>query len=148
MQSGIALHGRVRRSRTGFNAMASVVIVGIVLGLALALIVLRYTLLSPVPRTITSLSDAERLVNYHIDAANRRLRRDAWMLTFVVSHLDPENHTVMVRIGINYRRRGYPDYLGQFQQAWANARVMLQAKEKIAAAFAKRAFQADIQTFT
>jgi hypothetical protein len=120
----------------------------IAIGLILLGCVLWYTLFSPVPRTITSLSDAERLVNYHIDAANRRLRRDAWMLTFVVSHLDLEKRTVAVRIAINYRRRGYPDYIGQFQQAWANARVMLQAKEKIAAAFAKRAFQADIQTFT
>jgi hypothetical protein len=128
--------------------MVYVAIVGVVLGLALVLIVLRHTLFSPVPGTITSLSDAERLVNYHIDVANRRLRRDAWMLTFVVSHLDLEKHTVTVRLGINYRRRGYPDYIGRFQQAWANARVMLQAKEKIAAAFAKRAFQADIQTFT
>src|SRR5215510_3186756 len=128
--------------------MVYVAIVGVVLALALVLIVLRYTLISPIPRSITSLSDAERVVNYHIDAANRRLRRDAWMLTFVVSHLDLEKRTVTVRIGINYRRRGYPDYIGQFQQAWANARVMLQAKEKIAAAFAKRAFQADIQTFT
>ncbi len=128
--------------------MVYVAIVGVVLGLALVLIGLRYTLISPIPRSITSLSDAERVVNYHIDAANRRLRRDAWMLTFVVSHLDLEKRTVTVRIGINYRRRGYPDYIGQFQQAWANARVMLQAKEKIAAAFAKRAFQADIQTFT
>ncbi len=128
--------------------MVYVAIVGVVLGLALVLIGLRYTLISPIPRIITSLSDAERVVNYHIDAANRRLRRDAWMLTFVVSHLDLEKRTVTVRIGINYRRRGYPDYIGQFQQAWANARVMLQAKEKIAAAFAKRAFQADIQTFT
>jgi hypothetical protein len=128
--------------------MVYVAIVGVVLGLALVLIGLRYTLISPIPRSITSLSDAERVVNYHIDAANRRLRRNAWMLTFVVSHLDLEKRTVTVRIGINYRRRGYPDYIGQFQQAWANARVMLQAKEKISAAFAKRAFQADIQTFT
>jgi hypothetical protein len=128
--------------------MVYVAIVGVVLALALVLIVLRYTLISPIPRSITSLSDAERVVNYHIDAANRRLRRDAWMLTFVVSHLDLEKRTVTVRLGINYRRRGYPDYFGQFQQAWANARVMLQAKEKVAAAFAKRAFQADIQTFT
>src|ERR671924_376569 len=116
MPSGIALLWRVYRSRTGFNEMVYVAIVGIVLGLALALIVLRYTLFSPVPRTITSLSDAERLVNYHIDAANRRLRRDAWMLTFVVSHLDPENHTVMVRIGINYRRRGILIILGNFNK--------------------------------
>jgi len=122
--------------------------VGIVIGLLLLGIILRYAVFPPIPRTITSLADAERLVNYHIDAANRRLRRDAWMLTFVVSHLDLEKRTVTVRIGINYGRRGYPDYLGRFQQIWANARVMLQAKEKIAAAFAKRAFQAEVNTFT
>lgn len=125
-----------------------VALVGIVIGLALLLIVIRYTLFSPVPRHITSLTDAERLVNYHIEAANRRLRHEAWMLTFVVSHLDLDRHTVTVRIGINYGRRGYPNYIGRFQQMWANARLMLQTKEKIASAFAKRAFQAEIETFT
>jgi hypothetical protein len=120
----------------------------IVIGLLLLGLILRYALFPPIPRTITSLADAERLVDYHIDAANRRLRREAWMLTFVVSHLDLETRTVSVRIGINYGRRGYPNYLGRFQQIWANARVMLQAKEKITAAFAKRAFQAEVNTFT
>jgi hypothetical protein len=70
------------------------------------------------------------------------------MLTFVVSHLDLDQRTVSVRIGINYRRRGYPNYVGRFQQMWANARVMLHAKEKITEAFAKRAFQAEVETFT
>jgi hypothetical protein len=121
---------------------------GIVIGLLLLGAILRYAIFPPVPRTITSLADAERLVNYHIDAANRRLRRDAWMLTFVVSHLDLDKRTVAVRIGINYGRRGYPNYLGRFQQMWENARVMLQAKEKITAAFARRAFQAEVETFT
>ena len=111
-------------------------------------IVLRYTVFSPVPRAITSLADAERLVDYHIGAANRRLHREAWRLTFVVAQLDLEKHTVSVRIGINYGRRGYPNYVGRFQQMWANARIMLQAKEKITAAFAKRAFRAEVQTFT
>ena len=119
---------------------------------AISLIVLgfvfRYTVFSPIPRTITSLADAERLVEYYVGAANRRLRREAWMLTFVVSQLDLEKHTVSVRIGINYGRRGYPNYVGRFQQMWANARVMLQAKEKITAAFAKRAFQVEVETFT
>jgi hypothetical protein len=125
--------------------------VGLAIGLLIVLVlggILRYTLFSPVPRTISSLADAERLVNYHIDVANRRLRREAWTLTFVVSQLDLETRTVTVRIGINYGRRGYPNYLGRFQQIWANARVMLQAKEKITAAFAKRAFQAEVNTFT
>jgi hypothetical protein len=123
--------------------------VGIAIGLLIVLGgILRYTLFSPVPRTISSLADAERLVNYHIDAANRRLRREAWMLTFVVSQLDLDKRTVTVRIGINYGRRGYPNYLGRFQQMWANARVMLLAKEKISAAFAKRGLQAEVETFT
>jgi hypothetical protein len=122
--------------------------VGIAIGLLLLGIILRYAVFPPIPRTITSLADAERLVNYHIAAANRHLRRDAWMLTFVVSHLDLDKRTVTVRIGINYGRRGYPNYLGRFQQIWANARVMLQAKEKITMAFAKRAFQAEVNTFT
>ena len=121
---------------------------GIVIGLLLLVCILRYAVFPPIPRTITSLADAERLVNYHIDAANRRLRRDAWMLTFVVSQLDLEKRTVVVRIGINYGRRGYPNYLGRFQQIWANARVMRQAKEKITEAFAKRTFQAEVSTFT
>jgi hypothetical protein len=121
---------------------------GIVIGLLLLGGVLRYAVLPQVPRTITSLADAECLVNYHIGAANRRLRREAWMLTFVVSHLDLDKRTVAVRIGINYGRRGYPNYLGRFQQMWANARVMLQAKEKISEAFAKRGLQADVDTFT
>jgi hypothetical protein len=111
-------------------------------------IVLRYTVFSPIPHAITSLADAERLVEYYIGAANRRLRREAWGLTFVVAQLDLEKRTVSVRIGINYGRRGYPNYVGRFQQMWANARVMLQAKEKITAAFAKRAFQAEVETFT
>jgi hypothetical protein len=128
--------------------MAYVAIVGVAICVALLLIVLRYTLFPPVPRRIASLADAERLVNYHIDAANRRLRRHAWMLTFVVSHLDLEKRTVMVRIGINYGRRGHPDYVGRFQQMWEHARVMLQAKERITQAFAKRAFQAEVETFT
>jgi hypothetical protein len=122
--------------------------VGVAIGLIVLGVILRYTLFSPIPRTIASLADAERLVNYHIGAANRRLRRDAWMLTFVVSHLDLDKRTVTVRIGINYGRRGYPNYVGRFQQMWANARVMLQAKEKITEAFAKRAFQAEVDTFT
>jgi len=117
--------------------------VAVAIGLMVLGFVLRYTVFSPIPRTITSLADAERLVEYHI-----RLRREAWMLTFVVSQLDLEKHTVSVRIGINYGRRGYPNYVGRFQQMWANARVMLQAKEKITAAFAKRAFQAEVETFT
>jgi hypothetical protein len=121
---------------------------GIAVSLLLLLVILRYILFPPVPRRITSLADAERLVNYHIEAANRRLRREAWMLTFVVSHLDLDKRTVSVRIGINYGRRGYPNYVGRFQQIWANARVMLQAKEKITEAFAKRAFQAEVETFT
>jgi hypothetical protein len=120
---------------------------GIIIGLLVLWGLLRYILFPPVPRRITSLADAERLVNYHINTANRRLRRDAWMLTFVVSYLDLEKRTVTVRIGINYGRRGYPNYIGRFQQMWANARVMLQAKEKITAAFAKRAFQAEVETF-
>lgn len=128
--------------------MLYVVIVGIVVGLVGMAIALRYTMFPPVPRNITSLADAERLVNYYIDVANRRLRRHAWMLTFVVSHLDLEKRTVMVRIGINYGRRGHPDYLGRFQQMWEHARVMLQAKERITQAFAKRAFQAEVETFT
>jgi hypothetical protein len=122
--------------------------VAVVISLIVLGIVLRYTVFSPVPRTITSLADAERLVDYHIGAANRRLRREAWMLTFVVAQLDLEKRTVSVRIGINYGRRGYPNYVGRFQQMWANARVMLQAKEKITTAFAKRAFQAEVETFT
>jgi hypothetical protein len=122
--------------------------VAVAIGLIVLGFVFRYTVFSPIPRTITSLADAERLVEYHICAANRRLRREAWMLTFVVSQLDLEKHTVSVRIGINYGRRGYPNYVGRFQQMWANARVMLQAKEKITAAFAKRAFQAEVETFT
>jgi hypothetical protein len=121
---------------------------GIAVSLLLLLVILRYTLFPPVPRRITSLTDAERLVNYHIEAANRRLRREAWMLTFVVSHVDLEKRTVTVRIGINYGRRGYPNYIGRFQQMWANARVMLQTKERITKAFARRAFQAEVDTFT
>jgi hypothetical protein len=121
---------------------------GIVIGLLLLGAVLRYAIFPPVPRTIISLADAERLVSYHIDSANRRLRRDAWRLTFVVSHLDLDKRTVAVRIGINYGRRGYPDYLGRFQQMWENARVMLQTKEKITEAFAKRDFEAEVDTFT
>jgi hypothetical protein len=122
--------------------------VGIALGLIVLGLIIRYVMLSPIPRAITSLSDAERLVNSYIDVANRRLRHDAWMLTFVVSHLNLDERTVAVRIGINYRRRGYPNYLGGFQQIWANAQVMSQAKEKIGTAFAKRGIQADIETFT
>jgi hypothetical protein len=123
--------------------------VAIVIGLIIVVGgILRYTLFSPLPRTITSLADAERLVNYYIDAANRRLRREAWMLTFVVSDLDLDKRTVTVRIGINYGRRGYPNYLGRFQQMWANARIMLQAKEKISAGFAKQGLQAEVETFT
>jgi hypothetical protein len=122
--------------------------VGVAVGLIVLGVILRYTVFSPIPRTIASLADAERLVNYHIDAANRRLRRDAWRLTFVVSRLDLDKRTVTVRIGINYGRRGYPNYVGRFQQMWANARVMLQAKEKITEAFAKRAVQAEVDTFT
>jgi hypothetical protein len=120
----------------------------VAIGLIVLGIVLRYTVFPPVPRTITSLADAERLVDYHIGAANRCLHREAWMLTFVVAQLDLEKRTVSVRIGINYGRRGYPNYIGRFQQMWANARVMLQAKERITAAFAKRAFRAEVQTFT
>jgi hypothetical protein len=128
---------------------AAVAIGLIVLGVILVLgVMLRYTVFSPIPRTITSLTDAERLVDYHICVANRRLRREAWMLTFIVSHLDLDKRTVSVRLGINYGRRGYPNYVGRFQQMWANARVMLQAKEKIAEAFAKRDFQAEVETFT
>jgi hypothetical protein len=126
--------------------MVYVAIVGIVL--VLVWIILRYAVFIPVPRTIDSLADAERLVTYHIGTANRRLRRDAWMLTFVVSHLDLDERTVTVRIGINYGRRGYPNYFGRFPQIWANARVMLQTKEKISEAFAKRGFQAEVETFT
>jgi hypothetical protein len=122
--------------------------VGIAIGLLIVGVLLRYILWPPIPRRITSLADAERVVNYHIEAANRRLRRHAWMLTFVVSHLDLEKRTVMVRVGINYGRRGHPDYLGRFQQMWEHARVMLRAKEKIVQAFAKRAFQAEVETFT
>ena len=122
--------------------------VGLAIALIMLGIVLRYTVFSPLPRMIATLDDAERLVHYHIDAANRHLRRDAWMLTFVVSDLDVGKRSVRVRIGINYRRRGYPDYVRGFQQAWANARVMLRTKEKIAEAFARRAFQAEIETFT
>jgi hypothetical protein len=124
------------------------VYVGVAIGLIVSGLILRYTVFSPIPRAIASLADAERLVDYYIDAANRRLRREAWMLTFVVSQLDLNQRTVMVRIGINYGRRGYPNYLGRFQQLWANAQVMLQAKEKISEAFAKRGLRAEVETFT
>jgi hypothetical protein len=126
--------------------MVYVAVVAIAVGLVA--VILRSAVIARVPRTITSLADAERLVTYHIDAANRRLRRDAWMLTFVVSHLDPHESRVQVRIGINYRRRGYPNYFGRFPQMWANARIMLQTKEKISQAFRQRGFQAEIDTFT
>jgi hypothetical protein len=122
--------------------------VGVAFGLIVLGVILRYTVFAPTPRAIASLTDAEHLVNYHIDMANRRLRHDAWMLTFVVSHLDLDQGTVTVRIGIKYGRRGYPNYVGRFQQIWANAQVMLQAKEKISEAFAKRGIQADIETFS
>jgi hypothetical protein len=124
------------------------VYVGVPIGLMVLGLILRYTVFSPIPRTIASLADAERLVDYYVDAANRRLRREAWMLTFVVSQLDLNQRTVMVRIGINYGRRGYPNYLGRFQQLWANAQVMLQAKEKISEAFARRGLRAEVETFT
>jgi hypothetical protein len=122
--------------------------VAVVICLMVVSAMLYYRVFSPLPRTITSLADAECLVDYYISAANRRLRREAWMLTFVVSTLDLEKHTVSVRIGINYGRRGYPNYVGRFQQMWANARVMLHAKERITEAFAKRAFRAEVETFT
>jgi hypothetical protein len=122
--------------------------VGILIILIMVVMVLRASLFPRMPHTVGSLGDAERLVDYHIQVANRRLRRDAWMLTFVIPQLDLERRQVTVRIGINYQRRGYPDYIGQFQQAWANAQLMLRAKEKIAAAFAKRGFQATVETFT
>ena len=61
---------------------------------------------------------------------------------------EEEKRAVMERIGSNYGRRGHPDYLGRFQQMWEHARVMLRAKEKIIQAFAKRAFQAEVETFT
>jgi hypothetical protein len=131
--------------REEYNEM---VYIGVAIGLIVLGVILRYMVFSPIPQSIASLADAERLVNYHIDAANRRLRHDAWMLTFVVSQLDLNQRTVTVRIGINYGRRGSPNYLGRFQQIWANARVMLQAKEKISAAFAKRGLQAQVETFT
>ena len=89
------------------------VYVAVAIGLIVLGVILRYTVFSPIPRSIASLTDAERLVNYHIDAANRRLRHDAWMLTFVVSQLDLNQRTVTVRIGINYGRRGSPNYLGK-----------------------------------
>lgn len=123
------------------------IIVGLTLFLLLAGL-LRYTIFTPLPRRITSLSDAEQLVDYYVGVANRRLRRHAWMLTFVVSHLDLEKRTVSVRLGINYRHRSYPNYLGQFQQMWAHAQLMLHTKEKITAAFAQRALQATVETFT
>lgn len=128
--------------------MEALLYIGIIVGLVVVAGLLRYTVFSPMPRTITSLQDAEKLVDYQVRAANRRLRREAWMLTFVVSHFDPETRTVSVRLGINYGRRGYPDYVGRFQQMWANAQVMLRAKEKIADAFARRAFRATVETFT
>jgi hypothetical protein len=126
--------------------MVYVATIGIVL--VLVLIILRSLVFTRAPRTIASLADAEGLVNYHIDAANRRLRSEAWRLTFVVSHLDLDGRRVKVRIGINYGRRGYPNYLGRFPQIWANARIMLQAKERISEAFAKRGLQAEVETFT
>jgi hypothetical protein len=128
--------------------LETMVYAGLLVGLLIVAVALRYLLWPTVPRRITSLADAERLVSYHIDKANRRLRRHAWMLTFVVSDLDGERRTVTVRLGINYGRRGYPNYAGRFQQMWENARVMLQAKERIIAAFAKRAFTAEVETFT
>ena len=121
---------------------------GIIIAVGLIIIALRRTVFSPTPRTIATLADAERLVDYHIQAANRRLRRDAWMLTFVVPQLDLEKRVVTVRIGINYGRRGYPNYIGGFQQAWANAQLMLRAKERIASAFARHDLQSNIDTFT
>ena len=129
-------------------ALDTMLYAGIGIGLLILGVCLRYLLWPPVPRQIISLTDAERLVNYYIDTANRRLRRHAWRLTFVVSNLDVEKRTVNIRLGINYGRRGYPNYLGRFQQIWENARVMRQAKEKIVAAFAKRAFTAEVETFT
>ena len=63
--------------------------VAVAISLIVLGIVLRYTVLSPIPRTITSLADAERLVDYYVGAANRRLRREAWMLTFVVVSARP-----------------------------------------------------------
>lgn len=125
--------------------------IGVILGLLLLLlpvVVVRPWLFPPLPHTIASQEDAERLVEYYIHTTNRRLRRSAWMLTFVVPRLDLEERRVVVRIGINYGGQGYPNYLGQFQQAWGNARLMLRAKEKIAAAFAKRGLRANIDTFT
>jgi hypothetical protein len=130
------------------GALDILLYVGIGIALLSLGIGLRYILKPSIPRQIVSLTDAERLVSYHIDAANRRLRRHAWMLTFVVADLNIEKRTVHVRLGINYGRRGYPDYAGRFQQMWENARVMLRAKEQIIAAFAKRAFRAEVETFT
>lgn len=129
-------------------ALDTILYVGIGIGLLIVAVGLRYVLRPSIPRQISSLADAERLVNYHVDVANRHLRRHAWILTFVVSNLDLEKRTVTVRLGINYGRRGYPNYVGRFQQMWDNARVMLQAKERIIASFAKRTFTADVETFT
>lgn len=122
------------------------IIVGLVLVAAVVLVLRRR--FPPPPRSIVSQEDAERVVEHYIQATNRRLRRSAWMLTFVVPRVDLEHRLIVVRIGIKYGRSGYPNYIGQFQQAWANAQLMLGAKEKIAAALSKRGFQANIDTFT
>ena len=68
---------------------------------------------SPIPRTITSLADAERLVDYHIGAANRRLRREAWMLTFVVAQLDLDKRTVVSA----HRHQLWPTWVSEL--CWA-----------------------------
>src|SRR5688572_9618540 len=72
-------HGCTPIAMVGIDLM---VYAGIVIGLLVVGVLLRYLLWPPIPRSITSLADAERVVNYHIEAANRRLRRHAWMLTF------------------------------------------------------------------
>jgi hypothetical protein len=126
--------------------------VGVTAILAIAIIIvifiLRRAWLSPLPCTIASLGDMEYLVEYYIQGANHRLRRDTWMLTFIVPHLDLDKRIVTVCIGITYQRHSYPNYLGQFQQAWANTQMMLRAKERIVAAFAVRGFRANIEPRT
>jgi len=109
--------------------------------------VVRY-FLSPLPRKITSVEDAQKIIDYHITMANQQLRQHNCLLSYHLQNFDLEKREMRVFIQIGYYRRLNPSFLRSVTDAWGDAEFILRTKQKIAKEMARRKIHADIETFS
>ena len=121
-------------------------LVGLVLFIAV-FFVARY-FLSPLPRKIQSVEDAQAIIDYHINMANQQLRQHNCLLSSHLQNFDLEKREMKLFIQIGYYRQLNPSFLRSVTDSWGDAEFILRTKQKIAKGMARRKIHADIETFS